>query len=51
MAQDYIQVKNCKQKSALILELLVVGVICVIATLTWLKNLGLSQDSTSYICL
>lgn len=49
MAQDYIQVKNCKQKSALILELLVVGVICVIATLTWLKNLGLSQDSTSYI--
>ena len=49
MTQDYMQVKNLKQKTLLILELLVVGVICAIAILAWLGNLGLSQDSTGYI--
>lgn len=49
MAQDYLQVKNRKQKPLLILELFVLGILCVIAILAWLGNLGLSQDSTSYI--
>jgi hypothetical protein len=49
MAQDYMQVKNHNQKTLLILELLIVGVICVLAVLAWLGNLGLSQDSTGYI--
>jgi hypothetical protein len=49
MAQDYMQVKNREQTSSLIVELLVVGVICVIAIHAWLNHLGLNQDSTGYI--
>ena len=49
MAQDCMQVKNLKQKSLLILELFVVGAICIIAILAWLRNVRLTQDSTGYI--
>jgi hypothetical protein len=49
MDQNYWQAKNRRQKSLFIIELLIVGVLCVIAILTWLGHLGLSQDSTGYI--
>jgi hypothetical protein len=49
MAQGDLQVKNRKQIVFLILERLVAGIICVIAILSWLGNLGLTQDSTGYI--
>ena len=49
MAQDNMQVKNHNQNALLILELFVVGAICIIAILAWLGNLGLSQDLTGYI--
>jgi hypothetical protein len=46
---DSLQVKKRGQKTLLIVELLIMGIICFIVILSWLGHLGLSQDSTGYI--
>jgi hypothetical protein len=49
MVHYSLHVKNYIQKALFIVELPIVIVICVFAILSWLGQLGLSQDSTGYI--
>jgi hypothetical protein len=49
MVHYSLHVKNNIQKALFIVELPIVIVICVFAILSWLGQLGLSQDSTGYI--